>query len=181
MIREHSMSTRDSVGGTDSPFFDMTICPSYDYAYNNDALNYYGLNTTAYRSHGIYFNHNNRHSDDLRGIFNSATFTVGELLNSLTIVTRDGNIPRLHIEFNETTNSSIIGIETNYWSTLGKCYSLRLKDIVLKLGIIRLDFASRMDIYIYFGYPGQFSHPNSNTKVCIFSVFYLNPNIAEII
>ena len=165
MIREHSTSTRDAAEGSNSPFFDLTICPSYNSAYKNEVLIYHGLNKTAYRSLGFYYNNDKSHSDEPRSIFNSATYNINELLNSLNVVTRDRKVPRLTLKFNEPNTSNILDITTKYWYLLGRCYSFHLKDIVLKLGIIRFEFVSRMGIFIYFGYPGQFMHPNTKTKV----------------
>ena len=172
MIREHAMSTRNADEDTSTPFIALTICPSYDFAYKSDVLNYYGLNKTSYRLRGIYVNNNNNKSYDLRAIFNSSTHTINELLQYLTIVTRDPKNPELNVIFNETNASNILNITTKYWYNLGRCYSFHPNDKVLKFGIIRFDFASWIDIYIYFGYPGQFMHPNTQTKVCTFRCFY---------
>ena len=165
MIREHSMSTRNADEETSTPFADLSICPSYDFAYKSDVFKYYGLNKTTYRSRGIYISNNNNQSYDLRTIFNSSTHTINELLNYLTIVTRDRKYSRLNIIFNETNASNILNITTKYWYNLGRCYSFHPNDKVLKFGIIRFDFVSLIDIYIYFGFPGQFMHPNTKTKV----------------
>ena len=56
MIRESSMSTKDSSEDTDTPFIDLTICPAYDVAYKDDMVEHYGLNKKHYRAHGVYFN-----------------------------------------------------------------------------------------------------------------------------
>ena len=173
MIREHSMSTRNADADSSTPFIDLTVCPSYDFAYKTNVLKYFGLNKTAYRSHGTYINNDGSQSYDAWEIFNSSTHTINEILHYLTVVSRDRTNPRLDIIFNETSASNILNVTTKYWYNLGRCYSFHPIDKILKFGIIRFDFVSWIDIYIYFGYSGQFMHPNTKTKVSRFQYFNL--------
>ena len=83
----------------------------------------------------------------------------------MVIVTKSTQESRINIEFNGTNTSEYIEITTKYWHSFGRCYSIHPKDNVIKLGPQNFDIVSRMDVYIYFGYPGQFMHPNSKTKV----------------
>ena len=165
MIREHLMAIRDTVQDSDSPFIELTICPSYHNAYKEYSLTQYGLNKNTYRKQGVYSNNRYTQSKDLSHIFNSVTHDIDELLYRMVIVTKSTKQSRITIEFNGTNTSEHIEITTKYWHSFGRCYSIHPKDHVIKLGPQNFDIVSRMDVYIYFGYPGQFMHPNSKTKV----------------
>ena len=78
-----------------------------------------------------------------------------------------GGSTDLKMDFNGSKYLKNIEITTKYWNSLGKCYSLYLKDNVVKQSIQRIDIATRIDTLIYFGHPGQFMHPNSKTKVFV--------------
>ena len=51
-----------------------------------------------------------------------------------------------------------IEIVTKYTNTLGKCYSVRPKPDIVKLGILDITIIAHMDIYIYLAHPGQFMY-----------------------
>ena len=165
MIREHSMSTKDSSGDTDTPFIDLTICPAYDVAYKDDMVEHYGLNKKQYRAHGVYFNKTYNPSKDARLVFETITHNIDELIDRMIIATRNKERSRFILNFDESNFSKELDITTKYWNNFGRCYSIHPKDHIIKLGIITLDIVGLVDIYIYLGYPGQFMR--TKTKVCI--------------
>ena len=170
MIRERSVPTRNTSEHTNAPFIDFTICPSYEAAYKNGALQYYGIKKSDYRYRGVYFNNNVDSYNKPRAIFDSITHNVSELLYLMTIFTRTRKQARLEIYFNATNSSDLIHITTKYRYSLGRCYSIHPKDPVLKLGLLKVEFVAWMDIYVYFGYPGQFMDPDTKTKVRVFTM-----------
>ena len=66
-----------------------------------------------------------------------------------------------------------VDIEIKHYNTLGKCFSVRPKIHVVRLGIVQMEITSHMDIYVYMGYPGQFMHSvrarvRTNDQILIF-------------
>ena len=158
------MSTSDGVGNIDMPFLELTICPTYQSAYNDTRLEEYGMEKGKYRREGKYFPTYNNDGLDLREVFNSITYDVEEILVKMKISTLDRNNPKFKIDFEGTNTTDHIHIGTKYSDTFGRCYSIHPKDHVIELGVTKIDIVARLDIYIYFGYPGQFMY-NTKTKV----------------
>ena len=165
MVRERVQSTADSAGDIDTPFIDLTICPAYDAAYKDDVLQHYGMDKNEYRNEGVYFPRNNAKDMDLRVIFQSITYDIAELLSHITIFTASKHNTHLDIEFDRPNFTDHINITTKYWPGFGRCFSIHPKEHILKQGVNAVLFVARIDIYIYFGYPGQFMNPNTKSKV----------------
>ena len=173
IVRVASRPTSDAVDDVEMPFIELTICASYDDAYNDDILNQYGMNKGKYRRSGHYTPTNNYTGDmNLREVFNSISYDVEEMLYQVRFVTNSplSNTRQsvFRVDFrkdlaNVTKNANI---HTVYWANFGRCYSLRPKDHVLKETIISVLIWSRMSIYVYFGYPGQFMY-KTKSKVLI--------------
>ena len=163
---EHVQSTAEAVGNEDIPFIDLIVCPSYSAAYNDEALKEYGMDKRNYRSKGSFKPQNYTAGTNLRNIFESITYDPAELIHNLNIRTLDKKKDSFFIDFGGTNINEHIEIITKYWSTYGRCYSIRPRDHILKLGVEIVDINSQMDIYVYFGYPGQF-HYKTKTKVCV--------------
>ena len=116
-----------------------------------------------YRNEGHFSPNINGSIDlDLETVFNNITHYPGELLQKIKITTKDRNQRTFLQSFvdlkNETDHVEIV---TKYQSNLGRCYCIRPKVHVIKLEIIKIDVIAWMDIYVYIGYPGQFTY---NTK-----------------
>lgn len=165
MVRERRKSTAEAVGDIDTPFIDLTICPDYHAAYKENALKAYGMDKAEYRTKGVYAPSNNAENMDLRSIFNSVTYDIDEILFRADIFTSSKQKTHFYIEFDGPNFTEHIDITTKYWPTFGRCYSMHPKDHVLRLGVRKLDIVARIDIYIYFGHPGQFLNPNTKSKV----------------
>ena len=56
-------------------------------------------------------------------------------------------------------------ITPKFWNHFGRCFSIRPKEDVRKLGIVDIIFEAKKSMYVYFGHPGQFEAANRNTKV----------------
>ena len=153
------------MGDIDAPFIDLTICPAYLSAYKDDVLNAYGMDKKEYRKKGVYSPSNNTQGTDLRAIFKSVTYDIDEILFRAVIKTTNRQKARFDIDFDGPNFTEHIDITTKYWDSFGRCFSMHPKDHVLKLGVRLVDFVARMDVYIYFGHPGQFLHSNTKSKV----------------
>ena len=120
-----------------------------------------------YRKHGVFFNQKGDQKNDLQSIFNSITYNVDEIVSSIVFFTVSLDKPQVRVQFESANFSEELEIKTKYWDILGRCYSVQPKDHIIKLGIRSLEILTRMEVYIYFGYPGQFMHPDTKSKVLI--------------
>jgi hypothetical protein len=118
----------------------------------------------SYRREGKYSPTYNNEELDLREIFYSIKYDVDEILIHIKISTLDRKNSKFKIDFEGTNTTDHIHVDTTYSDTFGRCYSIHPKDHVIALGVTKIDIVARMDIYIYFGYPGQFMY-NTKTKV----------------
>ena len=170
VVREHVHPTSQSVVDNDIPFLELTICPEYEYAYKEDLLNSYGMNKRKYRSGTFFSLRNQATGQDLRAIFNSITYDVDEILHKIKFYTKKRLNPSnsktfATINFEYSNFTKHIDVTTKYSRTLGRCFGIRPKEHILKLGVTKISITARIDIYVYFGYPGQFTYTNTKSKV----------------
>ena len=166
-MREQIRSTNHVSEKGNLPFVELTVCPSYDFAFKEHMMTRYGLDSNKYRSEGKYTPDNNYYRDvDLREIFDQITHDIHEILQSIKIFTLDHKHDMFLEQFNgNKTETNFVRIITKYQSNLGKCYSIQPKEEVLKFGIRIVELVSKTGIYVYLGYPGQFTHHITKTKV----------------
>ena len=164
MVRERVEPIEIASKSNYSPFIGIIVCPDYHSSYKSNILNGYGLNKTRYIN-GRYFplNDSNGHNGSI--IFESVTHNIHDILKQIDVLTRSGWKSAFVIKFEKNNHSEHIDVEIKYWPSFGRCYSLSLKQHILNQGINFIGFTSRVGIYIYLTYPGQFTHPNSKTKV----------------
>ena len=165
MIRERLLPSTNAAINEALPFVDMTICPEYSVAYKDALLEIYGLDKYMYRYKGVYLNITGSQVNDPQVIYDSITHDVDEIISAMTFHTANGPVDGVKIEFNKTKNYDDIKITTSHWMEFGRCYSIRPNAHLLEQSIQMIDIFSRIDDYIYFGYPGQTMHPNTMTKV----------------
>ena len=167
VVRESVHSTSAAVGDINTPFIDLTICPTYYSAYKDDVLKVYGIDKKAYQRKGVYSPSNNNKDTDLRAIFNAITYDIDEVLSRIVIRTNSNTSQqtKFTIDFEGSNFTEHIAITTKYWPVYGRCFSINPKDHVLKKGVINIDLMARIDIYIYFGHPGQFTYKSTTSKV----------------
>ena len=146
------------------PFLEFTICPTFQSAYKENTLKKYGLEKHEYRREGKYFAAYKNATSDLREIFNDITYDIEEMLLRIKISTLDRQKPKFKIDFGEANTTEHLHIGTKYSDTFGRCYCIHPKDHIIELGVTKIDIVARIDIYVYFGYPGQFMY-NTKTKV----------------
>ena len=165
MIRERVFNTKEIPAVENLEFIGLTVCPEYNAAYKEELFRDYGLDKERYRRKGEYFNKSGNQFHDLRFIFDSLTYDINEILRKVRIDTSNRVTPNLVIDFDGKNISEHVEITTKYWSSFGRCYSIHLKPHVLELGVRSIILYARMGVYVYFGYPGQFMHPNYKSKV----------------
>ena len=178
MIREMVLNTEEVPAVDNLEFIGLSVCPEYNSAYKENLFRDYGLDKENYRRNGEYFNKSGHQFEDLRSTFNSLTYDINEILRKLKINTSNRDTPKLVIDFDEKNVSEHVEITTKYWFSFGRCYSIQLKDHVLELRVRSIIMYARMGVYIYFGYPGQFMHPNYKSKV--YYEHYLIINIYQL-
>ena len=144
------------------PFIDLIICPTYEKAFKDEMLRKYGIDPVRYRL-GDFSPTNARYKNfNLKEIFNNMTRSVNELLYWVKFTTLDRN-NRTFVEDFTKANDNIENFDviTKYTDTLGRCYSIRPRAHIVRMGIVKIDILARTDVYVYLGYPGQFMY---NTK-----------------
>ena len=128
----------------------------------------FGLSKTGYRLEGKFKpTIDSNITMDLREIFDTVTHDIHELLHNVVVFTMDSTQSEFMEDFsNESKKNGTTNIEitTKYHNNLGKCFSVRPKNHVIKLGVVAIDVVARMGIYVYFGHPGQYMY-NTKTKV----------------
>ena len=147
------------------PFLDLIVCPRYDVAYKGDVMESLGLTKSGYRRLGQFHptkNHNDNIS--LQEVFNLVTYDVHELISKVRVEGKHwGKIEETLTQHKNVTEH--LDITTKYRPTLGKCYSIRPRSHLIKLGIAIIDIVARNSIYVYMGYPGQYMY---DTKFKVF-------------
>ena len=149
----------------DAPFVDFVVCPSYQMAYKKNDLKYYGLDRQNYVKGKTFYPANHGTGVDPRQMFNTITYNVSELFSKIVVRTLSHDEPKITIDFSSWNGSGRVILETKYSATFGRCYSIHLSDEIIQFGIISVAIETKVDIYVYFGYPGQFMHVNTKSKV----------------
>ena len=140
----------------------------YASAYKGEELQRFGLTKAGYRLEGQFNPTKNMSSKlDLKKVFDMVTHDIHELLHNVLVSTMDSNQSEFYEDFSNGTKkneTSHIEVTTKYQSNLGKCFSIRPKPNIIKLGVVSIEFVAKMGIYVYLGHPGQFNY-NTKTKV----------------
>ena len=77
------------------------------------------------------------------------------------------------VNFDTDNYNSFLMISTKYSDTFGRCFSIIPSKEVQRLGVQSMIFETKMDVYIYFGHPGQFLAADSDTRVIYHFLFKL--------
>ena len=165
---EASTSTKTSVKTTSeniAPFIDFVVCPSYQMAYKTDIMEYYGLIREEYVKGSSFYPKQHSSGTDPRQLFDSITYKASEIFSKIVVHTLDINEPKITIDLSEGNTSERLTMKTKYTATFGRCYSVELSEKIIHYGIIDIAFETKIDIYVYFGYPGQFMHVDTKAKV----------------
>ena len=157
---KHKLSPSDEI-----PFIDLIICPNFFAAYNDTSLEFYGLSKGKYRGKGRWNPTQNANKTDLRKVFYDVSHDVDDIFVAIRIKTLSKEKRYVDINFEKDDFNEFVTIATKYSDSFGRCFSIIPKQNVLKLGIKSIIFETRMDIYVYFGHPGQFLAADSDTKV----------------
>ena len=170
MVREQIQPTSNGADDSNIPFIDFIICPQYDLAYKEEVLKDYGLTVYDYRSNGKYYPEMlGNGTMDSKSFFRLVTHNLSEILMELSFSTlsKENYLLNEVLGVRREFNYSLILVTTKYTPTFGRCFSIQPKDHVVKLGIIKITMKTRMNSYVYFGYPGQFQY-RTKTKVLFF-------------
>ena len=143
----------------------MIVCPEYFSAYNHQSLDYYGLSKEEYKDFGKYSPVKNGNRTNLSDVFNELTHDVDEITKGIRIKTLDKQNPYVDIDFTVENFEENIDVTTKFWNTFGRCFSIMPNIKILKLGVYSVLIETLMDVYVYFGHPGQFTSSNHNQKV----------------
>ena len=172
IVREQIRPSSDGAFDDTLPFLDFVICPAYQFAYKHDVLQDYGLDKVKFRNDGHFVPRTNKSTGlDPKKFFNIITHDPNEILQKVKITTKDRD-QRTFLQTFDGTNSTTehLDVSTKYQNNLGRCFSIRPKNHVVKLEVIKIDITASMDIYVYIGYPGQFMY---NTKERVIEEYFL--------
>ena len=166
IVKEQIRQSSDGADDVNVPFIDIIICPDYDLVFKKEALEHYNLDKSKYRSKGEFIpSLNSSERLDLYEVFENITQSVTDLLYRIKFTTLSRQQRSFTEDFNQPKDQTEhLNIVTKHQNSLGRCYSVRPKAHVLRLGVLRVEITARMDVYVYLGYPGQFMY-NTKTKV----------------
>ena len=164
-VTEYVKYTSETNDNLEMPFIDFTICPAYESAYKDDRLKHYGLEKHQYRDKGMFYPKTNGSNLDARSVFYDVTHDVDEIFTKIKLKTLNYHSPTLEIDFSKDNFADDISITQKFYHHFGRCYSIHPKNDVLKLGVTSIYFYTKIGVYIYFGYPGQFMYSNTKSKV----------------
>ena len=150
---------------TATPFVDFVVCPSYQMAYKKDILSFLGLDREEYKEGVSFYPLANETNMDPRDVFHVITYNTSEIFNKIIVRTLNQKEPKISIDFSEDRATERILIHTKFYATFGRCYSIEMPDDLISNGIISIEFIAKVDIYVYFGHPGQFMHVDTKAKV----------------
>ena len=98
-------------------------------------------------------------------MFGSVTYDVHEIIKKIKIKTLSMELPEYVVDFSRDNVTEHLSIVTKFWHTYGCCYSLHPREHVLELGVTSIVFETHINIYVYFGYPGQLMYANTKSRV----------------
>ena len=142
-------------------------------AYKKDIMEYYGLDRNDYVKGKSFYASKDGEKIGPRDLFNKITYNVSELLNKIVVSTLSKNEPKIVINVSDENSTEMVHVETKYYASLGRCYSIQLSDKIIQYGIISVEFETNIDVYVYFGHPGQFMHVNTKSKVNSRVIYFL--------
>ena len=148
-----------------APFVDFIVCPSYHNAYKTDVLKNFGLNRGEYKNGNSFYPLHNGTDMDPRDFFDIVTYNFSEIFEKIIIRTLNQNEPKITIDMSNESTIERLEIGTKYYATFGKCYSIQMPDEIISNGIISIEFITKVNIYVYFGHPGQFMNVDTKSKV----------------
>ena len=166
---EYDTSTKTHVTLTSdivAPFIEFVVCPSYHTAYKTSEMSSYDIDRKQYSNGESFYPRVQGMDIRPRELFNHITYNASELLKKIVIRTVDTDEPKIIIDPSNMSNSSErVSMITKYSATFGRCYALGISEEVIIYGIISIEIESNIDIYVYFGHPGQFMHVDTKSKV----------------
>ena len=143
-------------------------------AYKKDVMEYYGLDRDGYVKGKSFYTEKDGENMDARDLFRKITYNVSELFNKIVVSTLSKNKPKIVINVSDRNSTDTVNIETKYHPSFGRCYSIQLLGNIIHYGIISVEFETKIDVYVYFGHPGQFMHVNTKSKVNSCSIYIIN-------
>ena len=128
-------------------------------------IDFYGLSKNDYRGKGRWSPTKNESGTDLRRVFDDISHDVDEIFVNIRIKTLNKQRKYVDVNFAKDSYNDSLVITTKYSNTFGRCFSIIPTNEVQQLGIYSIIFETRMDVYVYFGHPGQFLAAGRNSKV----------------
>jgi hypothetical protein len=147
-------------------------------AYKKNALEYYGLDVQNYVRGKTFYSAKDGADVDPRQLFNNITYNISEIFSKIVVRTLNQKEPKITIDLSSKNFSDRLIIVTKYYAIFGRCYCIQLSDEIIQFGIISIAIQTKVNIYVYFGYPGQFMHVKHNK---CFPINYVDSNLGIVI
>ena len=157
-VKHKALSTGDELA-----FVGLMVCPNFFAAYNDEMIDFYGLSKTKYRYQAMWSPEKN--GTELRKVFEDITHDIDEIFVNIRIKTLNKEKRYVDVNFMLDNYNNFLIISTKYSETFGRCFSVIPSKEVQQLGVQSMIFETRMDVYVYFGHPGQFLAADSDTRV----------------
>ena len=106
-----------------------------------------------------------KNGTELRKVFEDITHDIDEIFVNIRIKTLNKEKRYVDVNFMLDNYNDYLIISTKYSETFGRCFSVIPSKEVQQLGVQSMIFETRMDVYVYFGHPGQFLAADSDTRV----------------
>ena len=167
-FNEKSTSTKTHIKPTSdpaTPFVDFVVCPSYQKAYKQEVIRNFGLEREQYKDGVSFYPLANETDLDPRSFYDKITHNFSEIFDKIIVRTLNQKEPKVTIDLSKEEETERIFIETKHYATFGRCFSIQMPDDIISNGIISIEFIANVDIYVYFGHPGQFMHVDTKSKV----------------
>ena len=147
------------------PFIAFTICPDYHSSYKQDVLAKHNITVDNYRNDAMWYPNENDSNFNAKVFFHEITHEIHEIVEKIEISTMSMNQPKVIVEMLKELGQKYVEFTTQYTDTYGRCYTMSVTESLKILGITKIKFTTRMNVYIFLDHPGQHLHPNSRSKV----------------
>ena len=125
----------------------------------------FGLEREQYKDGVSFYPLANETDLDPRSFYDKITHNFSEIFDKIIVRTLNQKEPKVTIDLSKEEETERIFIETKHYATFGRCFSIQMPDDIISNGIISIEFIANVDIYVYFGHPGQFMHVDTKSKV----------------
>lgn len=98
-------------------------------------------------------------------MYDNASFTLQEMIAGISLQTWSEDEGKIYLPVLGPLDPDVIKWTPLHHRLYGYCYNLEIFHKLSVLGISEIVFEGKMDLYIFYHYPGQFLDYNTMSKV----------------